>query len=220
MIQQSEALPQKLKTVAILVDWENLRKTLDTAIKKYKIKKEEFSYNDVEKLLDFIISFVEPYEEIYRIFFYLTPPKEEAEWKGQTYSVKDKPEYKKVYENSLKFIESLRLNDYVSIRKGKLEFRGYDQSQRPIFTQKQVDMLIGLDIAHLSYLKLVDRILLFSLDTDLIPAVKIARINGLQVIIPSFEDIRKAHFDLQEHADFIRKKSVKLLLEKYKKEER
>ena len=208
MTQQSEALPQKVKTVAILVDWENLRKTLDTAIKKYKIKREEFSYNDIGNLLDFIISFVEPYEEIYRIFFYLTPPKEKAEWKGQFYSIEDKPEYKKIYENSLKFIENLRLNNYVPIRKGKLEFRGYDQNQKPIFTQKQVDMLIGLDIAHLSYLKLVDRVLLFSLDTDLIPAVKIARINGLQVIIPSFEDIRKAHYDLQEHADFIRKINI------------
>ena len=207
MIIQSEALSKNIKKVAVLIDWENLRKTLDKAIKKYKIRKEYFSYNDIDKLLKFIISFVEDYEAIYRIFFYLSPPVESAEWKGETYSIKDKSQYGKVYRNSIKFIENLRVKDYISIRKGKLEFRGYDQNQNPIFQQKQVDMLIGLDIAHLSYLKLVDRILLFSLDTDLIPAVKIARIQGIQVIISSFPDVRNAHYDLQEHSDFVRRKN-------------
>lgn len=56
---------------------------------------------------------------------------------------------------------------------------------------------------------MVDIILLFSLDTDLIPAVKFARINGIQIIIPSFTDVRNAHYDLQEHSDFVRRKNIK-----------
>ena len=214
MTYQSETLPISIKKVAVLIDWENLRKTIDKAIKKYRIKKDIFSYNDIDKLLKFIISFVEPYEEIYRIYFYLSPPIEKAEWKGEKYSIKDKPEYEKVYKNSVKFIENLRVKDHISIRRGKLEFRGYDHNQNPIFQQKQVDMLIGLDIAHLSYLRLVDRILLFSLDTDLIPAVKVARVNGIQIIIPSFTDIRNAPYDLQEHADFVRRKNFLDLIKK------
>ncbi len=113
MILQSEALPQNIKKVAILIDWENLRKTFDTAIQRYNIKKEQFTYNNVDKLLKFIKFFVNPDEEIYRIFFYLTTPKDKAEWKGQIYSIEDNPQYEKVYKNSVNFINNLRLNDYV-----------------------------------------------------------------------------------------------------------
>ncbi|WP_457622836.1 hypothetical protein [Persephonella sp.] len=66
-------------------------------------------------------------------------------------------------------------------------------------------MLIGLDIAHL---RLVDRILLFSLDTDLIPAIKATRVNSIQIIIPSYQDTNNPHLDIQEHADFIRNESI------------
>ncbi|EDP73350.1 hypothetical protein HG1285_11093, partial [Hydrogenivirga sp. 128-5-R1-1] len=43
MTQQSEALPQNIKKIAILIDWENLRKTLDRAISRYKIRRREFT---------------------------------------------------------------------------------------------------------------------------------------------------------------------------------
>ena len=210
---QSEALPQNIKKVAILIDWENLRKTLDRAIKKYKIKKKDFTYNDPDKLLQFIKYSVCNDEEIYRIFFYLSEPIKEARWHGQLYSINNNEKYKKVYENSINFIDNIKIKDFVSIRRGKLEFRGYDQQKNPIFTQKQVDMLIGLDIAHLSYLRLVDRVILFSLDTDLIPAVKVARVNGIQIVIPNYPDIRNASYDIQEHADFVRLLNVKEIID-------
>ena len=72
--------------------------------------------------------------------------------------------------------------------------------------QKQVDMLIGLDIAHVSYLKLVDRILVLSFDTDIVPALKIARINGIQVILPWLEDLFTPPKDIIKHVDLLRKK--------------
>lgn len=193
-----------MKKVAILVDWENLRKTLERACKKFKIPPDRFSYNNVDMLLRFIMSLLEENEEVYRIFFYVSEPPKEARWRSATYSIDMDEKYRKVYENAITFLENLRTKDLVSIRKGKLEFRGYNSQNKPLFTQKQVDMLIGLDMAHLSYLKLVDRVMVFSLDKDLIPALKIARVNGLQVIIPTYKGLREASPELQEHADFIR----------------
>ena len=49
--------------------------------------------------------------------------------------------------------------------------------------QKGVDMRIGLDIASLAYKWLVDQIILISGDSDFIPAAKLARREGLDVIL-------------------------------------
>ncbi len=49
--------------------------------------------------------------------------------------------------------------------------------------QKGVDMRIGLDIASLAYKRLVDQIILISGDSDFIPAAKLARREGLDVIL-------------------------------------
>lgn len=52
----------------------------------------------------------------------------------------------------------------------------------PNFEQKGVDMRIGLDIAMMSAEKSVERIILVSGDTDMIPAMKHARKAGLQIV--------------------------------------
>jgi uncharacterized LabA/DUF88 family protein len=53
----------------------------------------------------------------------------------------------------------------------------------PDFEQKGVDMRIGIDVATLCLKRLVDRIILFSGDADMIPALKLARREGLQVYV-------------------------------------
>ncbi len=53
----------------------------------------------------------------------------------------------------------------------------------PSIQQKGVDMRIGMDVAALAIKRLVERIILFSGDTDMIPAMKLARREGLQVFV-------------------------------------
>jgi len=67
--------------------------------------------------------------------------------------------------------------------------------------QKGVDMRIGLDIASLPYKALVDQIILISGDSDFIPAAKLARREGLDVILDPLWN----HIDnkLLEHIDGI-----------------
>ncbi len=86
--------------------------------------------------------------------------------------------------------------EFFAVRRGTLAFRGWalrsnrtglgrdltDDDFRPNFEQKGVDMRIGLDIATISGNGRIDRIVLVSGDTDLIPATKHARKANLQAM--------------------------------------
>ncbi len=65
------------------------------------------------------------------------------------------------------------------LREGRLQRRGYDQSGRPIFQQKRVDLLLGLDIASLSAKQQVTNIALLAGDADFHPAVRVAKQEGV-----------------------------------------
>ena len=151
-------------------------------------------------------------EEIYRIFIYLSEPLKEVTYKGKVHDLSSNA----AYQMHVKFIEGLQVQDYVAIRKGKLKFRGFkDQACTKIdVVQKQVDMLMGLDIAHVAYNKLVDRIIIFCADTDIIPALKTARINGLQVVMPYCPDIQTINNSLKTHSDFIRQVKYQEIISK------
>lgn len=151
-------------------------------------------------------------EEIYRIFIYLSEPLKEVNYRGKDYDFSTNAAYKM----HVKFIENMQVQDHVALRKGKLKFRGFkDKSQKQIdVVQKQVDMLIGLDIAHVSYNKLVDRIMVFCSDTDIIPALKTARINGIQVILACCSDVQSTHNGIKTHSDYIRDLKYKDIISK------
>ncbi len=78
-------------------------------------------------------------------------------------------------------------------------------------SQKGVDMRIGLDIASLSYKRLVDRIILISGDSDFVPAAKVARREGIDFILdPMWNHIDDSLF---EHIDGLRSMIPKPLIE-------
>lgn len=106
---------------------------------------------------------------------------------------------------------------FFAVRRGVLKFRGYKPKTVPIgkspltdadfradFEQKGVDMRIGLDMANFSATKTVERLILITGDTDCLPAMKHARITGLQVVLVTFPDHRVAP-ELLWHADLERK---------------
>ncbi len=64
-------------------------------------------------------------------------------------------------------------------------------------------MRIGIDVATLSLKKVVDRIILFSGDTDMIPAMKLARREGLQVFVVKLDPWPLKH-NLIEDSDGVR----------------
>ncbi len=71
--------------------------------------------------------------------------------------------------------------------------------------QKEVDIKIGLDIASLAYKRLVKQIILISGDGDFVPAAKLARREGIDVILdPMWGCINPS---LHEHIDGLKSTS-------------
>lgn len=65
--------------------------------------------------------------------------------------------------------------------------------------QKGVDMKIGIDIASLAYKKQVDQIVLIAGDSDFVPAAKLARREGIDIVLdPLGRSIKESLF---EHID-------------------
>lgn len=124
---------------------------------------------------------------------------------------------KQEFKGTDSWLRDLAARNLFAVRRGELKFRGYkpkkipvaaealsDEDFRPDFEQKGVDMRIGLDIATFSQTKAVERIGLITNDTDCIPAMKHARIAGLQVVLVTLPNSRPAP-ELLWHTDFERK---------------
>ena len=73
------------------------------------------------------------------------------------------------------FFNGLRSLPNFALREGRLKLQGIDQQGVPIFQQKRVDLMMGLDIARLAAKGHVTHIALLSGDSDLIPAVEAAQ---------------------------------------------
>lgn len=149
-------------------------------------------------------------EHIFRVLYYDCAPyngEHQLPISGET----------KKFEASGEWLNILAAKSLFAVRKGELKFRGFRVKTRKNYTQKVltdsdfeadfeqkgVDMRIGLDIANFSNAKSVDRLVIVSGDTDMIPALKLARISGLQIVIayPAHSRISRS---LEEHADFVR----------------
>lgn len=115
------------------------------------------------------------------------------------------------------WLKRLAEMDLFAVRLGVLKFRGFkpkhipisstaltDADFKPFFEQKGVDMRIGLDIANHAAMKSVDRIILITGDTDCLPAMKHARIQGLQIALVTFPSHKVAP-ELLWHSDFERR---------------
>ncbi len=75
-------------------------------------------------------------------------------------------------------------------------------------TQKGVDMRFGLDIASLAFKRQADQIIMVAGDADFVPAAKLARREGIDVVLdPMWQT--PAH-DLLEHVDGVRNCRVNL----------
>ncbi|MFM9977557.1 MAG: NYN domain-containing protein [Sphingomonadaceae bacterium] len=69
--------------------------------------------------------------------------------------------------------------------------------------QKGVDMRMGLDVASLAFKRQVDQIVMVAADGDFVPAAKLARREGIDVILDRMGDQRAAR-DLIDHVDAVR----------------
>ena len=67
------------------------------------------------------------------------------------------------------------------VREGRLAYRGDDARGDPIFQQKRVDLMIGLDIAGLAAKRAITHAAVLAGDSDLLPAFEAAQQEGIIV---------------------------------------
>lgn len=199
----------------IFVDWENLLADLK-AIQETdeRLKEPNFNFNNPEQLLVLIRSFLEPEEELKRIYFYVSEPFTEVEPRIKGNKNEELEEYKeknpKDYEERVNksgiiqsFNHAIAQQNQVKLRVGRVKFKFvykfedkevYNGLEAKIFIpylklrQKQVDALLAHDITKLYCTKQGGCILLFSRDTDFVPVLEAAWEKGFEVFIANIQE--------------------------------
>ncbi|MEH3159514.1 MAG: NYN domain-containing protein [Sphingomonas taxi] len=159
--------------------------------------------------------------ELYRIFFYDCPPLTK---RVHTPIQKRSINLGRTPEALLRLAIHERLNATrkVALRLGRLNEKltpwrlkpgAVDRWQQDGFVlhdddfeldviQKGVDMRLGLDIAAMAYKRQVDQIILVAADADFVPPAKLARREGIDVVLDSMG--AHAAPDLLQHVDGVR----------------
>lgn len=75
----------------------------------------------------------------------------------------------------------LRHLDRYCVREGRLIYCGLNVDGKPVFQQKRVDLLLGLDFALLSGKRQITHAAVVSGDSDLVPAFEVARQEGTSI---------------------------------------
>ncbi|WQV93119.1 NYN domain-containing protein [Helicobacter pylori] len=217
----------------IFVDWQNLLADL-RAIQETddRFKESHFNFNNPEQLLALIRSFLEPEEELKRI--YASEPFTELEPRIKGKKNKELEEYKdknpKDYEKRVNksgiiqaFNHEIAQQNQVKLRVGRVMFEFTNESEDkevyggleakiPIpqleLRQKQIDALLAHDITKLYCTKQGGCILLFSKDTDFVPVLEAAWEKGFEVFIAKIKESPiSVPSDLKKSCD-VRERSV------------
>jgi len=124
------------------------------------------------------------------------------------------------YSSNVSLIQSLELFPDMALRLGETMVHGWDLGDAarknivehgprgleardfvPSIEQKGVDLRIGLDIARLSIRQLVQTIVVVTGDSDMVPAFKFARREGVRVALDIMGHAVKR--ELKVHSDFV-----------------
>ena len=163
--------------------------------------------------------------DLYRIFYYDCLPYDKKQHNPITNKAIDFSKTEQ-YKFQINFLEELKKKRKVALRLGVLEDRKRwiikpsktkellskkisidDLTEEDVifdFSQKRVDIKIGLDIASMALKKQVDQIILISGDSDFVPAAKLARREGIDFVLDPMWNPIKPH--LFEHIDGISSK--------------
>ena len=157
---------------------------------------------------------------LYRVFFYDCPPLT----KRLHYPISKRPldlaktdtaimrlaVHRKLLDARKVALRLGRLNDDVSwVPRGDAMRRWLEDGFDPVdgdfeikTVQKGVDMRLGLDVAAMAFKRQVDQIILVAGDGDFVPAAKLARREGIDVVLDPMGG--KVARDLLDHVDGVR----------------
>jgi uncharacterized LabA/DUF88 family protein len=155
---------------------------------------------------------------LYRVFFYDAPPLAERARNPLTGRVENfgaTPQALRGWH----LIADLELSEPYAVRLGQPKLQGWKlrdgalkdiaRTNRPVaaddvipnIIQKGVDIKVGLDIAWMASRRIVETLLLVTGDSDMIPAMKHARREGLCVVLATLG--QRVYRELRVHADYV-----------------
>lgn len=156
--------------------------------------------------------------DLLRIFFYDASPAKDKLTNPIDGSALDLSATQE-FRDHMSLLDTLELTPNFAVRRGEVVAHGWKLGSRafknmmkaprapaaqdivPDLEQKGVDLRIGLDIARLALRALVDIIVVVTGDSDLVPAFRFARREGVRVFLDHMgHGVRR---DLKAHADII-----------------
>ena len=160
---------------------------------------------------------------LYRIFYYDTEP---VDKKGHNPITKNLIDFKNTStaKAQRELLQSIKKTPNFALRLGKTVWQGnnwvlkpdrlndllnnkitvndlQETDVRPLIQQKAVDMKMGIDIALIATKRIADLLVIIAGDSDMVPALKLARREGMQVCLDPLRSPIQA--ELSEHVDFI-----------------
>ena len=202
--------------VAILLDGEFVKKHLQGKLRRFPSAKDMtgLCYSLMQHQ-EFVGS------RLHRIYYYTADPLTAGKLVNPLDKSTKNFKNTQVAQANAALLDALELEPNVAVRRGVLALHGWKLGKTalaslrsgkksqitgpdlvPNIQQKGVDMRIGLDIAALALKKLVYGIVLVSGDSDMLPAMKFARREGLRVYLHTlgYASVRR---DLKAHADIL-----------------
>lgn len=128
-------------------------------------------------------------KEILRIYYYHCLPYQESP---------PTDEQSERFGQMQSFFRALQRTSKFEVRQGRVAFRGIDSRGRPIYEQKRVDLMLGLDLAILATKRLITQAFIIAGDSDLIPAICAAKAEGVTLYLVHGST---CHDDLLDEAD-------------------
>jgi uncharacterized LabA/DUF88 family protein len=197
-----------------MIDGWFMRKTI------HEVKKFPYTGPEIRK---YCIRHLKKDDYLYRIFYYDTEPLDK---KGHNPITKKAIDFNRtpVAIAQRNLFNSIKKTPNFALRLGKTVWRNNEwllkadkmkallekkitvddlteNDFRPLIEQKAVDMKLGLDITYIATKRLSDLLVIITGDADIVPALKFARREGMQVCLdPLWHPIRP---ELSEHVDFI-----------------
>lgn len=122
-------------------------------------------------------------------------------------------EERRRYAARHRFTTALSFLPRFEVRLGRLAYRGQSAGGEPIFQQKRVDCMVGVDMALLAGKGKITSAAIFTGDSDLIPAVESVKREGVLVTLwhGSFSEHTRPSRELYEVADERRELTAELV---------
>jgi len=97
-----------------------------------------------------------------------------------------------------RFFRAVQRMPRFEVKQGRLAYRGLDDKKNPIFEQKRIDLLLGIDLVLHSTKRAIDEAFIIAGDSDFIPAIRTAKSEGVVTYLVHGAD---PHDDLLDEVD-------------------